>query len=263
MNHALPPILLADFVEVIGSVAFLFGLLMWVINQIREANKPAAPPRGRPAAAAPQPQPQAGVKAAGQQADPLRNQVEDFLRRAGRAPQGNQPGPAGQRRVRAGGPPEIEVLVNDDAAPGERRPLAEPLRPSDRPAMPSKQAAAELRKPSPPRRPAAPRQERETVAEHVAENVAARGRALAEQASRLGQRIIEEDHQFDVQLKAKFDHTVGTLTGSAVAAAEQAAAAASFEARPAAQIAAMLANPEGVRQAIVINEILHRPSDRW
>ena len=32
---------------------------------------------------------------------------------------------------------------------------------------------------------------------------------------------------------------------------------------PAAQIAAMLANPDGVRQAVIINEILRRPSDRW
>jgi hypothetical protein len=79
----------------------------------------------------------------------------------------------------------------------------------------------------------------------------------------LGQRIIEDDAQFDVQLKAKFDHTVGSLTGSAVTAAEQAAAAASAAETPAAQIAAMLATPEGVRQAIIVNEILRRPTDRW
>ncbi len=32
---------------------------------------------------------------------------------------------------------------------------------------------------------------------------------------------------------------------------------------PAGQIAAMLADPAGVRQAIVLSEILNRPSDRW
>jgi hypothetical protein len=32
---------------------------------------------------------------------------------------------------------------------------------------------------------------------------------------------------------------------------------------PVGQIAAMLASPGGVRQAMVINEILRRPSDRW
>jgi hypothetical protein len=103
----------------------------------------------------------------------------------------------------------------------------------------------------------------ETVGEHVAESVAAHAKSIAEQSSRLGQRIIEEDHQFDVQLKAKFDHTVGTLTGSAVTAVEQAAAAAAATQTPAAQIAAMLANPDGMRQAMILNEILRPPSDRW
>jgi hypothetical protein len=259
MFHAAPPILLADLVEVIASVAGLFGLLMWVIKQIVEANKPAGPPRGRPAAA-PQPQPQAAMKPAGQQADPLRNQVEDFLRRAGRGPQANQPA-AEQRRIRPAGRREIEVLVDDDASTERRQPLAEPLRPIEQPAAaPTAQLSAGPRKAGPSRiQPA----NRDTVAEHVAESVAAHSRAIGEQASRLGQRIIQEDHQFDVQLKAKFDHKVGTLTGSAVAAAEQAAAAAASEATPAAQLAALLANPDGVRQAIVINEIIRRPSDRW
>jgi hypothetical protein len=98
------------------------------------------------------------------------------------------------------------------------------------------------------------------VAEHVAEHVAARSRNLAEQASNLGRRIVQEDEQFDVQLKAKFDHPVGTLTGSARSAEEQILAPGTAAA---ANIAALLANPEGVRQAILVNEIMRRPSDRW
>jgi hypothetical protein len=262
MFHALPPILLADLVEVIASVAGLFGLLMWVVKQIVEANKQVGPPRGRPPGAPqPQPQPQGGMKAAGQQADPLRNQVEEFLRRAGRGPQGNQQrGP--QRRARSAGSSDIEVLVDEDTAAIERKPLAEPLRPTEpsvAPPLPTRSSVP--RKPSPLRRQVNPR--RETVEEHVAENVAAHTRALAEQASRLGQRIIQDDHQFDVQLRAKFDHTVGTLTESTITTAEQAAPPAANEALTAAQIAALLANPDGVRQAFVISEILHRPSDRW
>jgi hypothetical protein len=101
------------------------------------------------------------------------------------------------------------------------------------------------------------------LAERATERAAARTSRIAEQTSHLGQRIIEDDHQFDVQLNAKFDHTVGTLTGSAVTAAEQAAAAVAASETPAAQIAAMLATPDGVRQAIVVNEILRRPTDRW
>jgi hypothetical protein len=250
--------LAVDIVELIGSVVGLFALVLWVIKQIVEANKQAPPPRPRPAAVQAQAQPR-GENPPAQQADPLRHQVEEFLRRSGRGPQENQPA-APQRRVRPATASEVELLVDEEAIAAERRPLAQPLRPveRDRPAAPSTQPAAAQRV----ARKAAPKR-RQSVAEHVAENIAAHSREVAEQASRLGQRIIEEDQQFDVQLKAKFDHQVGTLTGSAVAAAEQAEALATHAARPAAQIAALLANPEGVRQAIVINEILRPPSERW
>jgi hypothetical protein len=259
MLHHLPPILLAiDLVELIGSVVGLFALVLWVIKQIVEANKPVPPPRPRPAAVPAQAQPQVENPPA-QQADPLRHQVEEFLRRSGRGPQDNQPA-APQRRMRPASASEVELLVDENASATDRQPLAQPLRTTERnrPTAPGAQGAAPQRVP----RKSVP-QRRQSVAEHVAENIAAHSREVAEQASRLGQRIIEDDQQFDVQLKAKFDHQVGTLTGSAVAAAEQAEAVALREARPAAQIAALLANPDGMRQAIVINEILRRPSERW
>jgi hypothetical protein len=249
-------------IELLGSIVGLVVLVMWVIRQIVEANKQAGPPKGQPQPAPQQPaqpQPPQGPQRAGQQADPLRNQVEEFLRRAGRARGGDQPAP---RRVRPAGASEIEVLIDEDRAPPERRPLAEPLRPVEQmPAGRPRQMPAAPRKARPAREPAV--SHRETVAEHVAENVTAHSRALGEQTSRLGQRIIEDDHQFDVQLKAKFDHSVGTLTGSDVADAARAAAVADDALRPAAQIATLLASPDGMRQAMILNEILRRPSDRW
>jgi hypothetical protein len=267
MGLGFQPLLVADIGEVIGSVLALLVPLLWVLRQVFEGSKKVEPPRPAGGGAAPAGGPApagAGAQPAGQQADPLRSQVEEFLRRAGRGPQGNQPGPQ-QRPVRPVAAREVEVLLDEDAAiPTEHRPLAEPLRPIE-PAVasspPRPQQAAAPRKPRPPRRP--PQLRRESVAEHVAENVAAHAQAISEQTARLGQRIVEEDHQFDVQLKAKFDHTVGTLTGSAVTAAEQAAAAVSATETPAAQIATLLANPDGVRQAIIINEIIRRPSERW
>jgi hypothetical protein len=99
------------------------------------------------------------------------------------------------------------------------------------------------------------------VAEHVAEQVSARAESLAAQASQLGQRIVAEDQQFDTQIKAKFDHAVGTLGGSDIAAAG--APDPPLVDTPAAQLAAMLASPGGVRQAVLVNEILRRPSERW
>jgi hypothetical protein len=266
MFLSVPPLIVADIVELLGSLVGLVVLVMWVIRQIVEANKQAGPPKGRPQAAPQQlqpqeqPQPARAPQQAGQQADPLRNQVEEFLRRAGRAP-GDREG-AAPRRVRPAVRNEVEVLIDEQAVPLERQPLSEPFRPVDQPTAPAtRQPAATQRKARTPRQPAAAR--RESVAEHVAEGVTAHSRAFGEQTSRLGQRIIEDDRQFDAQLKAKFDHTVGTLTGSDVAAAERAAAAAADELRAAVQIAGMLASPDGMRQAIVINEILRRPSERW
>lgn len=258
MIHILPTILVADIVELFGSVVGLFALVMWVIKQIVEANKKVAPPRVQPPAVPPQLRPQqpAGANPAGQQADPLRNQVEEFLRRSGRAPQANRPAPQ-PNRSRPARANEIEVLVGDDESQRTRTRLAPPLE-SAQPVAGS--SPANVAQPT-PRLPEAGR--RQTVAEHVAATIAAHSREVSDQSSRLGQRIIADDQEFDERLKAKFDHRVGSLTGSAVVEAEHAAAAASLAAAPAAQIAALLSNPEGVRQAIVINEILRPPMERW
>jgi hypothetical protein len=254
MNHLPQFVLLAGIEDVVGILMALLVPLLWVVKQIADASKQAKAPDGPQPAAAPHAQPQVPRQAAGQQADPLRNQVEEFLRRAGRGPQAERARPARQ---------DIEILLDDEAAAS--RPPAEPLRPAAAaskttgPVMP---AAPQVSPQTPPRRSVAPRK-RKSLAERATERAAARASKIAEHTSHLGQRIIEDDQQFDVQLKAKFDHSVGTLTGSAVTAAEQAAAAVSAAETPAAQIAAMLATPDGVRQAIVVNEILRRPDERW
>ena len=251
-------VLLADIREVIGIVMALLIPLLWVVKQIANAAKQGQEADGAQPAAPRQAEPPAPRQAAGQQADPLRNQVEEFLRRAGRAPQAERARPVSR---------DVELLIDDEPAPP--RPMAEPLRPLEarstpgpKPAAASMPVAPQIPPQQPPRRSVVPRQ-RKTLAERATERASARASKLATQTSHLGQRIIEDDQQFDVQLKAKFDHTVGTLTGSTVNAAEQAAAALSAAETPAAQIAAMLATPDGVRQAIVVNEILRRPTDRW
>jgi hypothetical protein len=237
-------VLLADIEDILKGVVPLVVLLLWVIKQVAEAAKAKAPDALPEPAVQRQPEPPAAPRqAAGQQADPLRNQVEEFLRRAGK---GQQPGRA------QGTPREVEVLLEE--VPAQQRGAAVRQLEPGRPATPAAGSSS--------RRAAAPRK-RKSLAERATEKAAARTKQLAEQSSQLGQRIRAEDQQFDVQLKAKFDHTVGTLTGSAVTAAEQAAAAASAAETPAAQIAAMLASPDGVRQAIVVNEILRRPTERW
>jgi hypothetical protein len=256
------PVLALDLHEIlIGLVALIFV----IIRQLLEANKNAGANRPKPPAI-PQPQPQPQnpnrapapfpAPAAGQQADPLRAQVEEFLRRAGQPAMQNQP------RPRAPQASQIEILVNP-SQPAEQRTIGQPLRQADWRQTPSSsaspQSAAGTER-ARNARSAKPRR-RKSVSEHVAEQVTSRAENLASQASKLGQRIVADDQQFDMQLKAKFDHTVGTLTGSGSSSTAEAAPPPVDS--PAAQLAAMLANPSGIRQAVLVNEILRRPSDRW
>jgi hypothetical protein len=233
----------------------LIALIVVIIRQLIEANKAAGANRPKPPAV-PQPQPpqanKAPAPAAGQQADPLRAQVEEFLRRA------NKPAEQKQPTAQRGGS-DIEVLVKPQQ-PVEARPIGQPLRQAE-----WRQAAS----PQPPTKPEKAKQSRasrgrrrQSVAEHVAEQVSARAASLGAQASQLGQRIAAEDQQFDSQIKAKFDHAIGTL-GSTDMATDSASAPPSPTDTPAAQLAAMLAHPGGIRQAVLVNEILRRPSERW
>jgi hypothetical protein len=247
------PVLAVDIGELlVGLVALIFV----IIRQLFEANKNANANRAKPPVI---PQPQNPNKApgpvAGQQADPLRAQVEEFLRRAGRPPQQNQP------RPQSGPASQIEVLLTP--VQPEQRTMGQPLRqaewrqtPASVAAPPQSAAGTERARNAARNKP----RKRKSVAEHVAEQVTSRAESLGAQASKLGQRIAAEDQQFDTQIKAKFDHAVGTLGGSGSTSTEQSPLSADT---PAAQLAAMLANPGGIRQAVLVNEILRRPSDRW
>lgn len=263
MIIAAAPVVFADIGQiVIGIIALVF----LVIRQLMEANKAGGVPRMRPPGPPPN-QPQPGAKGAapvaGQQADPLRVQVEEFLRRAGRTdPQAQQRSPQ-----RPGDPtPATQIEIDTDPSRASDRAMGQPLRQAAWRATPaatsSNAPAATIRisdKSRSQRGSGKPR--RKSVAEHVAEQVTAHTQSLADKASKLGQRIVSEDQQFDVKLKAKFDHTVGTLADSSVpSAAEQSPPPTNS---PAAQLAALLANPGGVQQAMLLNEILRRPSERW
>jgi hypothetical protein len=244
-HHFIQPLLGFDFTELaITAVVLFFAVMKQLFDASSKSTKksaaamPGQPPQRVPPAA---PKPPAPV---GQQADALRSQVEEFLRRAGGSPQTNQaPAPA-QRPVS-----EIEVLVRQPQRPPQPQSLA------DSRAMPSTMPSAPGEKQRGFRRG----RRRQSVAEHVAERVTASTQTLAEKAAQLGQRLVVEDQQFESHVKSKFDHALGALGESD---AKQAPAAAPAE-TPASQIAAMLANPAGVRQAMVVNEILRRPSDRW
>jgi hypothetical protein len=243
-------------------IHILYGLgvlVFLIIRQIAEASrKPGVPRVQGPAVQKPQVPGGPAPAEAGQQADQLRVQVEEFLRRAGKAAQPNQP--KQQTRQKKAAP--VEVQLTPRTKPDEQRTIGTPLRQAtwrNAPAQESTAAAADRTRAA--RSAAAKPRRRQSVAEHVAEQVSSHAQTLSDKASQLGQRIAAEDQLFDVQLKSKFDHTLGTLAGTGSAAASEAITVAPET--PAAQLAAMLRDPQGIRQAVLVNEILRRPSDRW
>jgi hypothetical protein len=79
--------------------------------------------------------------------------------------------------------------------------------------------------------------------------------------SHLADEVTQADEKMDEHLRGVFDHRLGQFAQSpsdtgGVASAESAAMGA-------AAIVALLATPQSVRQAIIINEILQRPEQRW
>lgn len=249
MLQPFPAPLLADIGEVLGAIITLGAVIFWVISKIAEANKAAQKRAVRPAA---QGAVQGGGQPAGRQADPLRNQVEEFLRQANQA----KPPKQAAAPLRKAAPPvrEIELLVDEVPPPTTRRTIGAPM-----PSVAAQQSIPTLADKMQARRQA-PARKRKTLAEEADERAAARTKAIAQKVSHLGERIISEDKQFDDQLKAKFGRAVGTLAAETV---RESVPATPARESPATQIGAMLANPDGVRQAIVLNEILSRPMDRW
>jgi len=105
----------------------------------------------------------------------------------------------------------------------------------------------------------------------VAEHVRQRMRSDFKDMPKLDSEVEEADEQLEGHLHQVFDHQLSQLS---LVPGDTAQAAAGTEpgsptpqpgaALPlAASIRAMLANPATLRQAIVLNEILRRPEDRW
>jgi hypothetical protein len=258
--------LLDDLLKLV--VPFVF-LIFWVLSQIAEAKKKAkAPPRP---AQPPVPPSQQGQAAQGPPAaDPLREQVDAFLRRASgqapAAPMGAGAGPVVQNRPRPATPDRdsIEILLGNEPVAANRQPLSEPLSVSSS----SKPTPPSPPKPAPPRPQRTQRSQRVTaprpksVAEHVNENVTSAVNQIREEVSRLGERVVAADRQFDTQMQQKFDHEIGSL-GDRHAERVQDQQPAVGPVNPAVIIATLLANPDGMRQAMIINEVLRRPEERW
>jgi len=89
---------------------------------------------------------------------------------------------------------------------------------------------------------------------------------LEQQAKELGQEIDQTDERLEEQIHATFDHQLGQFDASQ-ATSDDATQATSQADGGSAAIAAdlhrMLSDPHDIRRAIVVNEILNPPVDRW
>ena len=103
MLAAFPILFAAPWNELVSVLVGLVFLVIWVINQINDARKKQAAEAGRPVDVPLEPMeaaaPQAGAPGGGQ-ADPLRAQVDEFLRRAGQQPKPPAPPRHGPRKTR-------------------------------------------------------------------------------------------------------------------------------------------------------------------
>jgi hypothetical protein len=265
MNHLLPILLAADWEDALKGVGALLVVAYWIFSALSDAKKPApAQPKARPQPVRPPGQGNlAPAEAAGRDAaagpvakpveDNVRAEVEEFLRRVrqqGDAEQRPAKPPVERRR------PRIEVLVDES---GQETPSS-----STRPALTKERPAPPLRRPEPtpiPERrdgiPTTPPTVEPVRLEkrHLAEST------VAEHARHLGEQVVQADNRIEAHLHQKFDHALGTLAAREANAGTQVAAA--LVATPAEDLAALLATPQGMQQAIVLGEILRRPTDRW
>lgn len=110
----------------------------------------------------------------------------------------------------------------------------------------------------------------QSVADHVREHLD--NRQFSQRAEHLGdQGINKGDLEREAHRKQVFDHQLGRLADTSnqqsekILTAQAATRQATTDAAAAAAIpiASMLANPESLKQAVILNEILSRPEHRW
>jgi hypothetical protein len=231
-----------DVVFFLIVILFLvIGGLTQLFKKLQEAQDPRRPrPGGRPGGVRPH---------AGPGRDPVRDEIARFLQdaadRRGVGPRPAQRvGPQPARRV---GPPP--------AAPQRPAPGGWPQRPAETPVL---------------LEPIETVPEPASVAEHVRKQVP--GQQFGGLTSDVGQRLARTGEVVQEHVHEVFDHQVGRLEGTPgeSAYAAQAEEAETPEDRitalpqtAAAGLAAMLAEPVSLRQAIVLTEILQRPEHRW
>jgi len=178
------------------------------------------------------------------QADALRSEVEEFLRRAQGKPPRQAPAQAErppQRPVRE--QPQPEEAVRSLVKSGRDSPSGQPVRgeTAQPPQKSARQGPVEFRN-----------LRDEGVAEHVSRHLNTQD--IADQSNALGYDIDQADERMESHLHERFDHDLGSLKH--VDSSDELKLPAENMAK---EIVAMFKNPAEMKKLIIANEILRRP----
>jgi hypothetical protein len=223
-----------DWVSYVFPIVFF---LIYAISRLMTATKAKVPhvrnpprkaPEGERPLRPPQAAPPANPPASSQ--SPLNAEIEQFLKRANKKHQERsrrESSPAGRTpKV----PPKPSVERPIDVQPIERREFS-------------------------------------SVSASVDKHLS--NRTITQLAEHLGDDIGRADQEMEQHLQKAFSHRVGTLSdvqkpASATGPVTDTETAVVFGATSAANaIAGMLSDPKNLRNAVILNEILRRPDERW
>lgn len=104
-----------------------------------------------------------------------------------------------------------------------------------------------------------------SVSEHVAQHI--KGGVFDERLAQLGKDVDNSDDRMEAHLHEYFEHDLGQLGARTSAAADSTL----DDDSPGQQVQpteptdylALLQNPQSIQEAIILSEILARPTDRW
>ncbi len=246
---------LADFWEAVGP---LLVFVFWILQQVFSASKEEDIEEEKPARRVRIGEDGEIIEEAVDPTQP--KSIDDFLREIGAT---EEPA-AGVDQAEN----EAEVMPSPVAMPARPiDPFEEPPRrkPKQR-SQPDRQRTERSRQQRSPKRDQTPPAEKSTKRQRVNQQKLPDGQ-LTERSSHLGETIASADDRIDARLHQKFDHQLGNLDesdgGEAKSTKKSERLSKPTTSMSAKNLRDLLSSPSGMRDAIILNEILTRPSDRW
>lgn len=246
---------LADFWEAIGP---LLLFVFWIIQQVFAAGKDEEVEEEKPARRVRIGEDGEIIEEAVDPNQP--KSIDDFLREIGAA----EDQAVGVDQAAN----EAEVMPTPAAMPARPiDPFEEPPRrkPKQR-SQSERQRSERNRKQRTPKREQTPSSEKSPKRKPVNQQKLFDGQ-LSERSSQLGKTIVSDDDRVDARLHQKFDHQLGNLDtsegGEAKTTKKSEKPSSQTTSMSAKNLRDLLSSSSGMRDAIILNEVLTRPSERW